>query len=202
MQAANHPTSSLREQLTTQPPLMWFSLAFLGGIFLGKLVSLSIWVWLGLALLAIFLSIVARILAPRFDLSILLKPFTFILFFGLFLGAARYQYSVPKFDAFHIAFYNDREYDLLITGTLTEPPDYRDTYTNLRVKVEKVDTGDGDLSASGLILVRASNNETFEYGKRVRLRGELKTPPENEDFSYRDYLAAKNIPINFIIWSI
>ena len=193
MQAANHPTSSLREQLTTQPPLMWFSLAFLGGIFLGKLVSLSIWVWLGLALLAIFLSIVARILVTRLDLSVLLKPFTFVLFFGLFLGAARYQYSVPKFDAFHIAFYNDREYDLLITGTLTEPPDYRDTYTNLRVKVEKVDTGDGDLSASGLILVRASNNETFEYGQRVRLRGELKTPPENEDFSYRDYLAAKNI---------
>jgi competence protein ComEC len=61
------------------------------------------------------------------------------------------------------------------------------------VEVESVDTGDGDLSASGLILVRVSNNQTFEYGQRIRLRGKLKTPPENEDFSYRDYLAAKNI---------
>ena len=80
-----------------------------------------------------------------------------------------------------------------VTGTLAEPPDYRDTYTNLRVKVEQVDTGDGDLPVSGLILVRASNNAIFEYGQQIRLRGKLKTPPENEDFSYRDYLAAKNI---------
>jgi competence protein ComEC len=134
------------------------------------------------------------VLIPRLKLSsFFFLPFSLVLFFGLFLGAARYQYSVPKFDAFHIAFYNDREYDLLITGTLAEPPDYRDNYTNLRVKVEGVDTGDGDLPASGLILVRASNNATFEYGERIRLRGKLKTPPENEDFSYRDYLAAKNI---------
>ncbi|HKI54548.1 MAG TPA: ComEC family competence protein, partial [Anaerolineales bacterium] len=194
MQAANHPTSSLREQLTTQPPLMWFSLAFLGGIVLGKFASLPLWFWIVFTVIAIFLSILAQVLTSRFDLTYLIfRPFVYVLFLGLFLGAARYQYSVPKFDAFHIAFYNDREYDLLITGTLAEPPDYRDNYTNLRVKVEKVDTGDGDLPASGLILVRASNNETFEYGERIRLRGELKTPPENEDFSYRDYLAAKNI---------
>ena len=191
MQAANHPTS-LREQLTTQPPLMWFSLAFLGGIVLGKSVSLSIWVWLGLAFIFIFIAIPARIFHLS-SLHFLLAPFTFILIFGLFLGAARYQYSVPKFDAFQIAFYNDRDYDLLITGHLAEPPDYRDNYTNLRVEVEGVDTGDGDLQANGLILVRTSNNQTFEYGERVRLRGKLKTPPENKDFSYRDYLAAKNI---------
>ena len=194
MQAANHPTSSLREQLTTQPPLMWFSLVFLGGIVLGKLVSLPLWVWIVLTVIALFLSILAQALTSRFDLTYLVfRPFVYVLFLGLFLGAARYQYSVPKFDAFHIAFYNDREYDLLITGTLVEPPDYRDTYTNLRVKVEGVDTGDGDLPVSGLVLVRVSNNETFEYGQRIRLRGKLKTPPENEDFSYRDYLAAKNI---------
>jgi competence protein ComEC len=172
---------------------MWFSLAFLGGIVLGNLVSLSIVVWVVLAVVAFFLLILARIVSPQFNLSFLFQPFTFVLFFGLFLGAVRYQYSVPKFDAFHIAFYNDREYDLLITGTLAEPPDYRDTYTNLRVEVTDVDTGDGDLPVSGLILVRASNNNTFEYGQRIRLRGKLKTPPENEDFSYRDYLAAKNI---------
>jgi len=191
MQAANPPTS-LRERLTTQPPLMWFSLVFLGGIILGSLVSLPLWVWGALAVFFIILSILTSVFRLSSFVSIL-HPFTFILFFGVFLGAARYQYSVPKFDAFHIAFYNDRDYDLLITGTLVEPPDYRDTYTNLRVEVEKVDTGDGDLPVHGLILVRASDNETFEYGENIRLRGKLKTPPENEDFSYRDYLAAQDI---------
>jgi len=101
--------------------------------------------------------------------------------------------SVPKFDAFHIAFYNDRDYDLLITGTLVEPPDYRDNYTNLRVDVSSVNTGDTDLPVHGLILVRVSDNVVFHYGDILRLRGNLKTPPENEDFSYRDYLAAQHI---------
>ena len=202
MQAAN-PSLFIRikEQLTNQPPLMWFSLVFLGGIVLGWLASLPLWIWIALAVLAIFLAILSRLLSTRLSLStfhsplfsFILHPLSFILLPALFFGAARYQFSVPSFDAFHIAFYNDRDYDLLITGTIVEPPDYRDTYTNLRVEVEKVDTGDGDLTAHGLILVRASNNQTFEYGERIRLRGKLKTPPENEDFSYRDYLAAQHI---------
>ena len=198
MQAANSSTSSrIQEQLTTQLPLMWFSLAFLAGIVLASLISLSIWIWAGLSLLflllALFISFFPLSSFRSHPSSLILQPFTFVLFFALFLGAVRYQLSIPEFDAFHIAYYNDRDYDLLITGTLVEPPDYRDNYTNLRLDVEKVDTGDRDLTAHGLILVRASNNQVFHYGDRLRLRGKLKTPPENEDFSYRDYLAAQQI---------
>ena len=193
MQAANPPTS-LRERLMAQPPLMWFSLAFLAGIVLGSLVSLSLWNWLALTVLAIFLLILANILTPRLHLSLFfIQPLFFVFLASLFLGAARYQFSIPDFDAFHIAFYNDREYDLLITGTLVEPPDYRDQYTNLRLRVNAVDTGDSELPVEGLILVRVTNNQAFEYGDILRLRGKLKTPPENEDFSYRDYLAAQDI---------
>jgi competence protein ComEC len=193
MQAAQPPTP-LRERLLTQPPLMWFSLAFLGGIVLGWLVSLSIWIWIALTAIAVFFLILANILAPRVNLSsIYFHPLFFISIASLFLGAARYQITVPHFDAFHIAFYNDRDYDLLITGTLVEPPDYRDTYTNLRLKVSDVDTGDGDLSVSGLILVRVDANQIYHYGDILRVRGKLKTPPSNEDFSYQDYLAAQNV---------
>ena len=207
MQAANPPISAsqVQDQLTTHLPLMWFSLAFLAGIVLASLVSLPLWVWVALSIISLLLALSIRFF-PRLEqlgatlatpfsqsLSFLLRPFSFILLVALFLGAARYQLSVPNFDAFHIAFYNDRDYELLITGTLIEPPDYRDNYTNLRVGVKAVDTGDGDLSASGIILVRASNNQTFHYGENIRLRGKLQTPPENEDFSYRDYLAAQHV---------
>ena len=207
MQAANPPISAsqVQDQLTTHLPLMWFSLAFLAGIVLASLVSLPLWAWVALSIISLLLALSIRFF-PRLEqlgvtlatpfsqsLSFLLRPFSFILLVALFLGAARYQLSVPNFDAFHIAFYNDRDYELLITGTLIEPPDYRDNYTNLRVGVKAVDTGDGDLSASGIILVRASNNQTFHYGENIRLRGKLQTPPENEDFSYRDYLAAQHV---------
>ncbi len=194
MQAANPPTTSrIPEALFTRLPLVWFSLAFLGGIVLASLVPFSLWGWIGLAVFAIFLLIVVQILTPRLSPSLHFVPFTFILLTAFFLGAARYQFSVPHFDAFHIAFYNDRDYDLLITGTLVEPPDYRDEYTNLRIDVSDVDTGDGDLQVSGLLLARVSANQTYHYGDIIRLRGKLKTPPENEDFSYRDYLAAQHI---------
>jgi len=195
MQAENSsPTSRIQEQLTTRLPLVWFSLAFLAGIVLASLVSLSIWIWVGLAIFAIVFTFLSRILSSRLHpSSFILSPFSFILILSLFLGAARYQLSIPNFDAFHIAFYNDRNYDLLITGYLVEPPDYRDGYTNLRLNVTNVDTGDGNLKANGLLLVRVSDNQTFHYGDTLRLRGKLKTPPENEDFSYRDYLAAQHI---------
>lgn len=195
MQAANPPTSAsqLQDQLTTHLPLMWFSLAFILGIVLASLVSLPIWVWMALSVLFLLLAFSTRFLPPFKSLRAILHPFILTLLFAIFLGGARYQLSVPNFDAFHIAFYNDRDYDLFITGTLIEPPDYRDNYTNLRVSVNAVDTGDGNLSASGIILVRASNNQIFHYGDNLRLRGKLKTPPENEDFSYRDYLAAQHV---------
>jgi competence protein ComEC len=194
MQAANTPASNrIQDRLTTQLPLMWFSLAFIGGIVLASLVSLSVWIWISITIFAILLLIFSQILTPRLPASFPLHPFAFILLCAFCLGAVRYQMSVPKFDAFHIAFYNDREYDLLITGTLSEPPDYRDTYTNLRLNVTGVDTGDRELPASGLLLARVSNNQVFHYGDILRLRGKLKTPPENEDFSYRDYLAAQHI---------
>jgi competence protein ComEC len=195
MQAANPSMSSrIQEQLTTRLPLVWFSLAFLAGIVLASLVSLHIFTWIALVIIADLLLIISRFVSRRgSSLPFFFSPFSFVLLLALFLGAARYQFSVPSFNAFHIAFYNDREYELFITGTLIEPPDYRDNYTNLRLEVSSVDTGDGDLPANGLLLARVSNNQTFRYGDILRLRGSLKTPPENEDFSYRDYLAAKHI---------
>ena len=65
MQAVNPLTPSLRERLMAQPPLMWFSLAFLAGIILGSLISLALWVWLSLAVFSILLLIVAQVFANR-----------------------------------------------------------------------------------------------------------------------------------------
>jgi len=195
MQAANPSLWHRIQDQMTRVPLMWFSLAFLAGIIAGSLVPLSIWIWITLALVSLILLVLSQVLAPALprSFSFPLRPFTFILIAALFLGGLRYQLSVPHFNAFHIAFYNDRDYDVLVTGVLAEPPDYRDEYTNLRLNVTRVDTGDRELPANGLLLARVTNNQVFHYGDIIRLRGKLKTPPENEDFSYRDYLAAQHI---------
>lgn len=176
-------------------PLLWISLFFIAGIILASLFSLPTWAWILLSafcfLLSLFLSR-NSFLTSRFSF-LSSYPFILILPVALFLGSAYYQFRQPNIDAFHIAFYNDRNYELLITGSLSEPPDYRDSYTNLKLKVEAVDTGSGDMPVSGEILVRVAANEEYEYGDKVRVRGQLKTPPENEDFSYRDYLARSGV---------
>ena len=196
-------------------PLLWISLSFLTGIVFTSVLSLPTWAWILIStaffLLFIFLrSLSSRSLSidnhspssinqqspsPLFTFYFLLTthPLYFALPTILFLGSAYYQLRQPNIDAFHIAFYNDRNYELLITGSLAGPPDYRDNYTNLKLKVEAVDTGSGDMPVSGYVLVRVAANEDYEYGERVRARGELKTPPENEEFSYRDYLARSGV---------
>ena len=140
-------------------PLLWVSLSFLAGIVLASIFSPPIWVWILLSAFCLLLFIFLRSSSSRFPLAFNLHPLSFLLPVFLFLGSAYYQFRQPNIDAFHIAFYNDRNYDLLITGSLAEPPDYRDSYTNLKLKVEAVDTGSGDMPASGEILVRVASNE-------------------------------------------
>ncbi len=167
-------------------PLLWISLTFLTGIVLASIFSLPTWAWILISSAFFLLFIFLRSRSSRL-------PFAFVLPVFLFLGSAYYQFRQPNIDAFHIAFYNDRNYDVLITGSLAESPDYRDAYTNLKLNVEAVDTGSGDMPVSGFILVRIPKNQVYEYGQRVRVRGQLKTPPEDEEFSYRDYLARDGI---------
>ena len=174
-------------------PIVWLSLAFIAGILLANQVSLTYDIWLILA--GVFLLFALRPRKPAELLRLSIRTYLIIVLslVSFCLGGLRYQLSIQKIDAFHIAWYNDREYDLLVTGMLSEPPDYRDTYTNLHLKVEGVDTGSGDLPVKGDLLVRVFPNETYEYGERIRVRGKLLTPPENEEFSYREYLARQGV---------
>ena len=64
MQPENRP-ASLRERLINQPPLMWFSLAFLGGIIIASLITLPLWVWLALFVISLFPPILLQLISKR-----------------------------------------------------------------------------------------------------------------------------------------
>src|SRR5688572_30117670 len=135
-------------------PLLWISLSFLLGIILASLISIPTWIWILISVLLFVLTYFFRLPITNYFSTFNFHPSTLFLPAIFFLGCAYYQIRQPNIDAFHIAFYNDRSYELLITGTVAEPPDIRDRYTNLRIKVEAVDTGDGDLPVDGVILIR------------------------------------------------
>lgn len=177
-------------------PLLLVSIGFLSGLVLAQSVSLPVTIWLILAGVILFIGILWRFLTASLELTALASQIISITIFGIFLclGAARYEAAIPTYDAFDLAWYNGRDYDVRVTGWVTEPPDTRDTYANLRIRVTGLDTGeDKDLEVNGLLLVRVDPNEEYQYGEVLRLRGRLKTPAENEEFSYREYLAREGI---------
>ncbi len=187
-------------------PLFWLSLAFLCGILLANSLSIPLLGWSLAALVAVFLFLppISRRLSSRFPHRLTqlvehlkLPTLTFFLLVILFIsiGAIRYQLSQPTIDPSFIAYYNDRPTETIMDGVLVEPPDVRDTYANLRLRLEQLHpVGDDQfIPVNGLLLARVSTDTTYNYGDRLRLQGHLETPPENEDFSYRDYLANRGI---------
>lgn len=178
--------SNLSEQLSASP-LIWISSAFLAGIVLASTLANSPLIWFGLAFAGLFLALVLRRLRPQTAFSILLLPGF------LFLGAARYQMARPVVTPHSLSSYNDLQQRVYVTGILVETPDVRDTYLNLRLRVEKIDLGQGDIPVSGDLLIRLTNEYEVAYGDRLRVRGFVQTPAKNEVFSYRDYLVTQGI---------
>jgi competence protein ComEC len=187
-------------------PLFWLSLAFLAGILLAAYVQIPILAWILLAMASLLLLLPtiyrrwARIIPPSISninrqlkiTSLFLYP---LLLLFISLGAIRYLVSLPAVNPSYIAYYNDRPSESILEGVLTEPPDKRDTYTNLRVHIEQLQpAGSSQFTAMhGLLLARISPDTSLTYGDRLRLQGHLVTPSENEDFSYRNYLANQGI---------
>jgi competence protein ComEC len=189
--------SSIPEQISNSP-LLWISAALLAGIILASLVALPTLAWFGLAFLAMLVAILLRLVHRRWTFAILLLPGF------LFLGAVRYQMAQPPLVPMPnlIAYYNETPQRVYVTGILAEPPDIRDTYMNLRIDVRKVDTGAGDQDVSGILLVRLTKEYAVVYGDHVRVRGFVQIPPENEEFSYRDYLAMQGIHSTLSAYSV
>ncbi len=114
------------------------------------------------------------------------------------LGVIRWQADRPPFhDPAFIANYAETSAPVTVSGVLVQPPDLRDTYANLRLRVESLRLPDDGHSqpAKGLLLARVDLEEalSLRYGDRLVLVGRLRTPPESDTFSYRAYLARQGI---------
>lgn len=117
-----------------------------------------------------------------------------VCFLSLLLGVLRFNASAPPqdFDEGHPAHYNDQGW-VKIEGVVSGEPDVRDTYTNLRVAVAKIGVDGQERDVKGIVLVRAPRYPEYDYGDELEIKGILETPPELEDFSYREYLARQGI---------
>lgn len=169
-------------------PLLWFSLAFVAGIVLASLLLLPLWIWLLLAALVAAASFVLRRQAAWLLLGGLAAAC------ALLLGASRYQSAQPNFGPADLAYYNDGEDRVEVRGLVARPPLPHDSYLQLTLEAEQLTLKDGaGRDVTGLVLVRVSPGSKIEYGDRLLVYGQLLTPEDGEDFSYREYLARGGI---------
>lgn len=199
-------------------PLLFISLAFLVGILLASILHLPVLVWLLLALCCIGTLVWRRcfpgtstgkqaphstaVLASIRRVSESINPIlakssvpVLILPAVVFLGAARWQIAQPKITPEHVAYYNDTAIPMMVVGVVQGMPDVRDSYINLRVKVEtiRVEHEVEHMQAAGLVLARLPTSSQLAYGDRVVLTGLIESPPEGEEFSYAEYLARQGV---------
>ena len=185
-------------------PLLWLSLAFLTGIIIADNAALPVSTWLIFAGCSFGLAgiiFVYRRLKTRhaFDQESpsFLSPLVPLLLMAMTLGGLRYQISLPDLnDSTFIAAHNDSGDHITLTGLVVSFPDLRDNYLYLRIQTEDIrpyGTTTQREPLHGLLLVRLDPEKIYHYGDRLQLKGFLETPPEAEDFSYREYLARQGV---------
>lgn len=194
-------------------PLLWLSLAFLGGIFAGWFLGEAFLPGLVGALGLIFLILAilhfySRRSAPRGALldrfarwwppnqEVLLPGFILpLLPLAALLGLARWQSTLPVISPAHLVWYNDQLGRFRLEGVIAADPQFRDSYTLLEIQVERLRPPDGETfqPVEGLLLARLPPGGNWRYGDRLQLEGHLRAPFETEEFSYRAYLAHHGI---------
>lgn len=111
---------------------------------------------------------------------------------ALVLGALRYEFALPSPADQSLAQFNDSGRASLV-GIVVSDPEVRDTYTLLRVDVNRILFQGEWQMTSGLALVRAPRDAVVRYGDEIQADGFPETPQDGADFSYRDFLARQAI---------
>lgn len=176
---------------------MWLSLSYMFGVWLAARLNLAWGWWGGVAGIGFVLFVLPRLLSR---LSVfeqwrqLWVNAVLLCLLALGLGGVHYQRSLPEITPAHLAWYNDLDSALEITGVVTRPPKIHDSYVQIEIRAEQVvPEGEEARQVTGRMLARLPAKGDWQYGDRVRLWGLLETPPEDEDFSYKDYLARQRI---------
>ena len=122
------------------------------------------------------------------------------IFLVLLAGVMRFWWANPDVTTQDLLFYNDREERVVLRGMIVVEPDVRAQMIKLTVGVQEIAIGGSGQAGvpdfrevKGRVLVNLSRYPEYNYGDFLELTGFLETPPEFEDFSYRNYLARYHV---------
>ena len=175
-------------------PLLWLSTAFLAGIWLGSVSTIPKPVLFVIFILSALLAVLEKRFTARVHLLQSWRRFSplplAVVLAALALGAWRYPVQTISFSPDHIASQNDRG-GITFSAVVTSLPTSNGKTTAFKANV--VSEGTGIAPTSGRIQVQTRPGTDIRYGDLLRITGEPQTPPAEESFSYRDYLARQGI---------
>jgi competence protein ComEC len=112
---------------------------------------------------------------------------------ALFAGAVwRYDESRPPTEPTGIAAYNDEE-AVRFRALVVEEPEVRGRVQRMRIEARELWEAGAWRSTDGGALLRRSAVPRYHYGDLLEVEGKLSTPPDLDDFDYREYLARQGI---------
>ncbi|MDD5312257.1 MAG: DNA internalization-related competence protein ComEC/Rec2 [Dehalococcoidia bacterium] len=165
-------------------PLLYLSISWLTGIFIGSIIALSPW------LLAPCLAvIIPAIFLKRYRKILLLSAFCYLAVIG---GTLRYQSTIQPLDNTRLQYYNGKGV-CQIQGMVSDAPEIKKTSISFRFSADNMTFNDTACEVRGDVLIRLPFYKEIRYGDVLLLTGELETPPQFDDFDYKNYLAGQGI---------
>jgi len=176
--------------MTPSKIFLYFCLSFITGIFINSIISIS------QPLLLSFLVLGILLISVLWQYKKLVCLGFCIIF--LTLGIWRHQMVLLKIKNSPIKNFIGKE--VVLIGLVEKEPTIKEKSIKLRIKIEKVNNykvnSDSDF---GKVLITTWRYPEYQYGDRLKIKGELKEPQAFKRFNYRDYLKKEGIlaVINF-----
>jgi competence protein ComEC len=162
--------------------LIFLSLSWIAGICLG--------VWVGSPWVAIpAIALAALIVFPLRRSQALLLCLCLIALLG---GILRIQSTQPATDKDALRYYNDKGV-VTIKGLVADDPETSGASLVLQLDASEIASEGIWEKISGAVLVYVPQSSSYKYGDLLQVEGKLKTPPQLEDFDWREYLARQGI---------
>jgi len=171
--------------MTASKFFLYFCLFFIGGIFLSSFFVFSV---AKLQLLLIFLIFLALLSFKNEKLRIIVFSLLFLI-----SGIWRFQQAELKIKENPIQDFIEKNDKVLIEGIVSDEPETGEKSTQLTIKVQKIIYPKEKEISGAKILALLEKYSDYQYGDKIKIEGFLKSPPQFEDFNYKNYLLKDGI---------
>ncbi len=184
-------------------PFFWITTSLILGILCARIFPIHVQVWAATCLIIGFCFITLFVMGRRYSIPYVKKllsfrlphtrlSYLFLLIFFL-MGGWIYQSNQPGNHP-GIIQYNDLKKTVSVSGKVIEPVDLREKLSLVKVQVQSYSLAEGpDLASQEILEVFLQPGVDLTYGDIIHLTGNPVTPSENDDFSYKEYLAGQKI---------